>query len=151
MSVKGSTGVRWKAAVSVSEMATMCSLSRARFYDLIERGVFLQPVYSLATRRPFYTSEMQEQNLTARQAGIGCNGEFVLFYERRQGDAAKPASRTAAAAGRPAGLMEALRSLGLSVTTAQVEEAVRSCFPNGTGDVPEADVLRAVNRRLRVV
>ena len=152
MSGKGPSDLRLKAAVSVSEMARLCSLSRARFYDLVERGVFLYPVYSVTTRRPYYTAEMQQENMAARQTGIGCNGEFVIFYEKQPaaGPAAAGSRPAAAATHRLPGLLDALRSLGLeNVTAAQVDEAVRACFPQGTTTVSESEVLRAVNRRLR--
>jgi hypothetical protein len=42
-----------KAAVSMTEMARMCDLSRQRFYQLIGRA-FPYPLYDVATRRPFY-------------------------------------------------------------------------------------------------
>ncbi len=43
---------QFKAAVTISEMARMCSLSRARFYQLIG-SAFPFPVYSVSTHRPF--------------------------------------------------------------------------------------------------
>lgn len=127
----------------------MLSLSRARFYDLVERGVFLSPVYSLANRRPLYTADMQQANLTARQTGVGCNGEFVIFYERLPNTPAAPARRRPA---RPdhGGLVESLKSLGLAgVTAAQVDEAVAVLFPGGTTGVDEDTVLRTIYRHLR--
>ena len=41
-----------KAIVTVSEMARMCGLSRARFYQLQKAGIFPSPVYDVSTRRP---------------------------------------------------------------------------------------------------
>lgn len=139
-----------KAAVSVSEMAKLVGMSRARFYDLVQQGVFLYPVYSLANRRPFYTAEMQQENLTARRTGIGCDGRFVVFYERTPaGRPSSPAPRRTPRQDR-GGLVEALKGLGLSnVTASQVEEAVATTFPSGTGGVEEAVVLRTVYRHLR--
>jgi hypothetical protein len=133
-------------------MAKMVSLSRARFYDLVRRGVFLQPVYSLATRRPCYIAEMQQQNLDARQSGIGCNGEYVLFYERPQTPRRVPsiAPRLGPQREEHAGLIDGLRSLGLeNVTKAQVDEALATSFPNGTGGLDEAVILRTVYRHFR--
>jgi hypothetical protein len=47
-----------KTVVSVSEMAAMVGLSRARFYQL-QGTAFPIPVYDVATRRPVYTEDMQ--------------------------------------------------------------------------------------------
>ena len=44
-----------KAIVTVSEMARMCGLSRARFYQLQKAGVFPAPVYQ--DGRPLYPEE----------------------------------------------------------------------------------------------
>lgn len=135
-------------------MARVVGLSRGRFYDLIERGVFLAPVYSLANRRPFYTAEMQRENLAARQSGVGCNGDYVLFYGREAPPPPPPAHRSSAAL-RPArqdhnSLLDDLRSLGLpAVTIGQVDEALATYFPNGAGGVDESAVLRTVHRHLR--
>ena len=72
-----------RAAVSVSQMAKMLRLSRASFYEHVRRGNFLAPIYSLGTRRPIYTAEMQQRNLEVKATQMGANGEYVLFYERQ--------------------------------------------------------------------
>ena len=74
--------VSTKAAVTVSEMARMVGLSRARFYQLVEAGVFPTPVYCVSTRRPMYVEELQEVCLTVRRRNCGVNGKPVLFYAR---------------------------------------------------------------------
>jgi hypothetical protein len=56
--------VSTKAVVTVSEMARMVGLSRARFYQLVEAGVFPPPVYCVSTRRPMYVEELQTICLT---------------------------------------------------------------------------------------
>jgi hypothetical protein len=142
---------RLKAAVSVSGMAKLVGLSRARFYDLIQAGIFVAPVYSLANRRPFYTQEMQEENLLARQTGIGVNGQYTLFYERQ----ASPPASSISAPRRPVrqdhgGIIESLKSLGLpNVTLLQVDEAMATNYPNGTAGVDEMMVVRTIYRHLR--
>jgi len=139
---------RLKAVVSVTEMSKMIDLSRSRFYDLVERGVFVAPLYSLATRRPHFTAEMQEQNLAARETGIGVNGEYILFYQRRSDDEVRPIRSTPTKA--HAGLLDGLRSLGMAdLTQRQVDAAMRVVFPQGTGEADESEVLRNIFRHLR--
>lgn len=152
MAVQQMSQLRLKAVVSVSEMAKMVKLSRARFYDLVKQGTFLQPVYSLINRRPCYTAEMQQENLLARQTGIGCNGMYTLFYERKPSQPRPEASSPRPTASRAdySSIIEGLRSLGMDgVTTVQVEEAVASSFPNGTQGIEGGYILRAVFRYLR--
>jgi len=90
---------------------------------------------------------MVEDNLQARQTGIGVNGEYVLFYERQS-----KASTSSQPKRKPnhSGLIEGLKSLGLAaVTSEQVDAALTACFPKGTSDEDESAVLRAVFRQLK--
>jgi hypothetical protein len=150
MSASNPSNPRLKAAISVAGMAKLVGLSRARFYDLVRAGIFLPPVYSLANRRPLYTQEMQEDNLLARQTGIGVNGQYTLFYERQPVIETPPSPPRRPVRQDHAGMIEALKSLGLAnVTAAQIEEAVATNFPNGTAGMDEILVVRTVYRHLR--
>jgi len=150
MSVNKPSESRLKAAVSVSEMAKLLGLSRASLYALIKKGVFLAPIYSPVNKRPLYTADMQAENLAARQGGIGVNGEYVLFYEKRQPAPAVPTKGQPAKRDERASLMEGLSALGLDkVTTTQVGEAIAANFPNGIAGVEESVVLRVLNRHFR--
>ena len=61
----------------------MCGLSRQRFAQLVKAGVFPPPLYDVATRRPFYSEDMQQVCLEVRRRNFGINGKAVLFYARR--------------------------------------------------------------------
>src|SRR5687768_1003504 len=74
--------VETKVAVTVAEMARMVGLSRSRFYELVEAGVFPPPVYCVTTRRPLYPEELQRTCLEVRRRNCGVNGRPVLFYSR---------------------------------------------------------------------
>lgn len=139
---------RPKAAVSVTAMARMVGLSRSRFYEYVKRGVFTWPVYSLATKRPMFTGEMQQDVVAARQTGIGCNGEYVLFYDKQSpGAVATPPARRQS---KEDGLLDSLRKLGMpQLTAAQVQAAVTSVFPGGTEGIDESALLRMLYRHLR--
>src|ERR1700709_258276 len=70
-----------KAFVSLSELAEdILGLSRARVYELIERGALPQPLYDLRTRRPIFSEELQRQALAVRTTGVGVDGSAVIFY-----------------------------------------------------------------------
>ena len=140
-----------KAIVTVSEMARMCGLSRARFYQLQRAGIFPPPVYDVANRRPIYVEEMQIVCLEVRRRNCGINGKPVLFYCRggnlrpsvTKGRKRKPKTE------KHADLINALVDLGISVTAAQVGQAVKELFANGIEGIDQAEVVRAVFLRLK--
>jgi len=146
-----SVQIQTKAVVSVAEMARMVSMSRARFYQLVNDGVFPAPLYRIDTRRPFFTQEMQETCLEVRRRNCGINGRPVLFYARRLGaPTSKPKSTPPKNSHKHADLIDGLRGLGLTtVTVAQVEESVRRNFPNGKSGVDDETVLRTVFLHLK--
>lgn len=140
------------AVVTVSEMARMVRLSRARFYQLVRAGAFPAPVYQKG--RPVYTEEQQQVCLEVRRRNRGVNGEPVLFYPRRQPTGSgKPKKRPSDPA--PKGkdiqaLLDGLNALGLTTATAaQVEAVTKEMYPNGTAGLDQGEVLRAVFLELR--
>ena len=142
-----------KAIVTVSEMARMCGLSRARFYQLQKAGIFPPPLYDVATRRPIYDEEMQKVCLEVRRRNCGVNGKPILFYARHRPltpPSSKPRKVTAPKAEQYPELIEALQALGLAgVTAAQVGAAVKEMFPQGTAAVDQAELVRSVFLHLR--
>jgi hypothetical protein len=143
-----------KSVVSVAEMARMCGLSRARFYQLMGEGVFPQPVYDIYTRRPLFTDEMQQICLEVRKRNCGINGRPILFYSARHPIAAqpRPIRKTVKpkATGHHQDLIENLKSLGLeSVSATQVDVVIKELFPGGVQQVDSGEVVRAVFLRLK--
>lgn len=136
-----------KAVVTVSEMARMVHLSRARFYQLVRKGVFPAPVYQAG--RPVYTEDIQAVCLEVKKKNRGVNGEPVLFYSRRPVERVK---RTPGRASKPSpkneaveALLDGLNALGLTtVTGAQVDKVTSELFPQGTDGLDQGEVLRAV-------
>lgn len=147
--------VSTKAVVTVSEMARMVGLSRARFYELVEAGVFPHPVYCVSTRRPMYVEELQTICLNVRRKNLGINGKPVLFYSRghRASTPTVKPSKPPVAKPKPtaahADLIDGLSALGLVATTAQVGEAVAALYPAGVNGTDRGQVLRAVFLRLK--
>ncbi|MFO0847585.1 MAG: hypothetical protein U0871_03355 [Gemmataceae bacterium] len=147
--------VSTKAVVTVSEMARMVVLSRARFYELVEAGVFPHPVYDVSTRRPMYVEGLQKTCLEVRRRNCGVNGKPVLFYacrHRSTTPAVKP-SKPPVAKPMPTAahtdLIDGLGALGLVATPAQVAEAVAALYPAGVDGTDRGQVLRAVFLRLK--
>jgi hypothetical protein len=131
-----------KAIVSVSEMARMVGLSRQRFHQLVQAGVFPQP--QRHDGRPFYDEPTQQKCLEVRRRNWGVNGQIVLFYARRQPAPTRP-KKLSPAPSPHADLLDGLRALGLvSATAVDVGEAVKTLFPQGNTAVDQGELIRAV-------
>ena len=140
-----------KAAVSVSEMARMVGLSRARFYQLMKAGVFPQPLHAPSKKRPYFDEELQITCLEVRRRNCGVNGEPVLFYDRRKPVApARKNATTTPKKAQYADLLDSLKGLGMvGVTEAQADAALRELFPKGTQAMPEVQLIRTVFLHLK--
>lgn len=130
--------------ITVSSMCRKLCMSRSQFYWHSKRGTFHAPL-RLPNGRPYFDTEMVEQNVAARNTGIGVNGEYVLFYERQPSTEKKPTATP-----KHDKLIVGLKSLGLSaITSDQIETAMKACYPNGTEEADETAVLRTVFRHLK--
>ena len=134
-----------KRSVSVSEMAVRLDLSRARFYQLLQEGIFPQPIYSIRTRRPFYDCDLQSKCITVRETGIGDNGESILFYRPRQ----KPTKRRQKQDTRCQELLEILIGMGLQCSAKEVSEAISELYPEGLKEHDQGVVIRDLFRYLK--
>lgn len=141
-----------KSAVTVAEMARMVNLSRARFYQLMNQGVFPPPVYVVSTRRPIYVEEVQQVCLDVRRRNCGVNGQPVLFYARGNPVArtTKPTRKATKAKDQFPEIRAAVQSLGLTNASAdEVTKAVKILYPNGVEGVSHPEVIRAVFLKLK--
>lgn len=150
-----SVQVMSKTVVSVAEMARMVGLSRARFYQLVKDGIFPAPIYDVATRRPFFTEEMQAICMEVRKRNCGVNGKPILFYAPRHplGQQLRLVKKTKTEPKQKsqyADLLGGLKALGLeSITAAQVEPLVKELFPEGIQKLDCGEVIRAVFLRIK--
>lgn len=80
------------AAVSVTDLAALCRLSRSRFHALILAGVFPSPQRTPG-RRPHYPTDLIRQYLDIRRTGVGANGEVVMFNARTPNKANRRSTR----------------------------------------------------------
>ena len=151
MSVGTMTDNQPKAAITVSRMCSLLGMSRSQFYWHIKKGTFHEPL-RLSNGRPYFNASQVEDNVKAKELGIGVNGEYVLFYQRDnepQPSVSKPIEKP-----KPkqdlTELLDGLSSLGLSgLTTTAVAAAVDQCYPQGTDGHDENDILRTVFRHLK--
>ena len=149
MSARTMNDDRIKAAISVSKMCELLFMSRSQFYWHVRKGTFHAPL-KLPNGRPYYNASMVEDNLKARELGIGVNGGYVIFYERGEPSGTGPTKPTAKPKVDCTELIDSLSSLGLTgLTVAAVEKAVTECYPKGMADHDEPNILRTVFRHLK--
>ena len=111
---------------SVTELAKKLRLSRARFYQLQNAGVFPPPVYSLHTKRPFYPIALQEKCLKIRETGIGHNDRPIIFYSKRNIAVTKP---NGCSEQKYRELSDALGRMGLKTSPAKAGKAFVAIYP----------------------
>lgn len=141
-----------KAVVSVVEMAEMLRLSKSRFYALIQVGIFPHPVRHQSCKRPVFDADLQQKCLEIKQTGIGSNGSPVLFNrKRRKSTQTKSRQDHQLITEEQAELVEALKSLGLTVGAEEVQKALQEVYPNGWGGIDDGEVVRRVFLQLRGV
>ena len=143
-----------KMVVSVSEMARMVGLSRARFYQLVRAGTFPEADQEPVTGRPCYCEEKQRACLEVRRRNLGINGQAILFYARRRDMATKrtqsPKPKLEGQRGDVKALVDGLNALGLTTATAaQVEQVMVDLYPNGTEGRDRGEVLKTVFLEIR--
>jgi hypothetical protein len=148
-----------KDVVSVTDMARMVGLSRARFYELMQRGVFPPPSRSPTTKRPLYARDQQEQCLQIRRTHRGANGETILFYavaprpspppkrSAKSGPKESPPARQDDLLNR---LRDSLSQLGVvDLAETQLRSVLAAEWPAGHADVDEATLVTTVYRSLK--
>jgi predicted DNA-binding transcriptional regulator AlpA len=135
-----------KAAVSVSQMCEMCSISRSRWYEMVASGIFPKPIRLPSMKRPAYDRDLQEKCLEIRASGIGMNGVPVLFNRKSKTAGNRKVQRKLVqeTKGDHADLLDVLKGLGLTTTAQAVAEAVATLYPNGLAGLDQGDVVRRV-------
>ena len=127
MSSKRTERENSKAVCSVSEMAQLLALSRSRFYQLLQKqNVFPQPLYDIATKRPFYPQHLQERCLQIRNTGIGDNHQQILFYRRRK---KRPPARTHTVPQGYQVLVRVFDKLKIKTTPKELKAVLKELYP----------------------
>jgi hypothetical protein len=127
-----------KAVYSVTEVISEVGLSRARFYQLQNMGVFPKPLYS-GPNRPYYSQDLRQKCIDIRKTGISDNGKPTVFYNSR-----KDKSQSQLNYER---LADALRQMNTDVTPDDVKTAIAVLYPNGLpSGYEEGSVIRDLHR-----
>ena len=137
--------------LSINQFCSMMRISRSRFYQILNEGLILPPVYSPDSKRPFFTKDIAIKNLEVKKNNIGVNGKICIFYNCRDTSLSSPKNNPVKKVKKKqvdhnhSDLIEGLSCLGIdNIKPSQVEEALRKCFPDGIDNVGEGEVLRRV-------
>ena len=152
---KAPTNIR--QATSVTEMARLVRLSRSRFYQLMDLGIFPQPMRHPRTKRPYFDHEQQAQCEAVRASGRGVNGEPVLFAtmlrrSKKSEDVVKRPTEQPRPDESPVvdEIVHGLVGLGMpAVSRDSIKAALVESYPNGYADVDAPTLLTTVYRWLR--
>ena len=137
-----------KAAVSVSEMCEMCSISRSRWYEMVASGVFPEPIQLPSMKRPVYDRSLQEKCLEIRATGIGLNGPVLFNRKPKKTGQTRQKAKHPVKDHRPdpsiEPILEAIKGLSLNTTAQVVSDVVAALYPTGTAGLDLGDVVRKV-------
>jgi hypothetical protein len=133
-----------KPIISVSAACQLVGLSRARFYQLLEQGIFPQPLYHVKTKRPYYNRDLQLRLLEIRDTGLGDNGDFIIFYSpRKKKNRGKKIKMEHSVLDDYA---ETLSSMGIFCNSKELSAALKKLFPDGVSAVEEGIIIRELFR-----
>jgi hypothetical protein len=127
-----------KAVFSVTEVINELGLSRARFYQLLNMGIFPEPLYS-SPKRPYYSQELRQKCIDIRKTGISFSGQPIVFYNLQK-DKFKGQLNYER-------LTDALRQMNQNVTLDAVKKGVEVMYPDGLPpEYDEGCVIRDLHR-----
>lgn len=135
--------------VSINQMCSLMSISRSRYYQILSEGLIHPPVYS-DSNRPYFTRELALMNLAVKKNNIGVNGKICIFYNCAPSISLaknnnKKTEQKKKTTDKNSDIIEGLSCLGLdNIKPSQVEVALKKCFPNGTENVEDGEILRQV-------
>jgi hypothetical protein len=140
-----------KPIISMSQACKMMNLNGARFYQLLDQGVFPPPIYQIKTKRPFYDTRLQQELLKIRETGVGANGQIILFYSPRKRATDKPKKpKTIDSTVLPyQEFAETLNDMGFDCSAKEVGSAIAQLYPDGFENVDEGVVIRELFRFLK--
>lgn len=135
-----------KVAVTVREMAEMCLISRSRWYEMVDAGVFPKPIRLPSVNRPVYDRELIAKCLEIRATGIGLSGP--VLFNRRSKKAGQPKAKapppvkTEGVDPAIESIVDAVKALGVTTTPQAVCDAVAVLYPSGIAGQNQGDVIR---------
>jgi hypothetical protein len=127
--------------LTFAEISEILGISKTRLYELIRQGIFPEPQRNASNNRPLFNSDLTERCRQVLKTRIGVNGQPYTPNRKRK-------SPAAAQRGRHESLVGHLSSLGITATSKQVDDAIKS-LPEGGKGLDEGDLVKQVFLRLR--
>ena len=75
--------------VSINKLCSLMSISRSRYYQILDEGLIVPPTYS-DSKRPYFTREMAIRNLAVKKNNVGVNGKICIFYNCNRSPISSP-------------------------------------------------------------
>jgi len=125
--------------ITLQELCEQLGISKTRYYQLQKKGVF--PAPQRAGNRPIFDNNLVQQCVEVVRTRIGINGEPILFNAKKKQEQVQ--KRPVSVKGEHDDLINALSSLGITVTKEQVATAIQS-LPNSGFDLDEATLVKTV-------
>ena len=138
-----------KQIFSITDMAQILQLSRARFYQLLESGFFPKPLKDERSKRPYYDLDLQQKCLECRQSAIGVDGSFMLFYSPRKKESKPRSKTTKKSVSAHQEFADTLESMGLECSEKDVSAALSELYPDGTEGIDQGLIIRELYRFLK--
>lgn len=129
-----------RAAMSVVEVAALCSLSPSRFHALVKDGFFPKSV-SAQGKRPCYPNQLVQRCIEIRKTGIGENGAVITFNRKLSNRKHRTTKQNVTGSSHQ-DLISALAQLGIDASDQVVQAALNSIFPGGTDGVSPSEITR---------
>jgi len=142
-----------KQIFSVTEVCQSLDISRARYYQLMQRDIFPPPVFDIFTKRPYYTADIKEQCDNIKQTGIAFNGRYILFYDCQKKNTKSNNKKRNKNSNNSEydELIALLNQMGIECNVQKVSEAVQELFPDGIENENIGLVAREVFRYVKNV
>ena len=133
--------------LSINQLCSLMSISRSRYYQILSEGLIHPPVQS-DSKRPYFTRELALRNLAVKKNNIGVNGQICIFYNSNRCSHSSPKNnpvKKEKQTDKYQDLIVGLNCLGLDdIKSSQIEVALKKCFPSGTDNIEEGEVLKQV-------
>lgn len=124
--------------ITVQELCGILGISKSRLYSLVRDGILPEPKRNPSNNRPVFDTELTETCRRVFKTRIGVNGRPYM-PNRKRATGSDPAPKR----GRHEGLIASLSSLGLTATSKQVDEALKSLPDSGKG-LAEEELLKRI-------
>ncbi|AQT68702.1 hypothetical protein STSP2_01874 [Anaerohalosphaera lusitana] len=138
-----------KEKYSVSKTAKLLGFSRARFYELLDQGVFPRPFRDPANNRPYYDNELVQKCQAIKETCVDIEGRPVVFYKNKKtttSEDSKDAKKELS--NRHTEIYHIVKAMGVECSYAQFAEVCNQLLPNRGDDISRAAAIKNIYRHL---